>query len=190
MPARLASRHGVRLVFGNAIATFSLAGAIACGHTATSPTPAAADVPLSAPRGAFTLSGTVQEVAPNEHVLPGARVDIITGPDAGRFAVSDGSGHYALTGVSAGSAALVTTLDGFEPFRFGVSIVGNMQADGWLTPVPPTNASGATATARCKDGTWSWSQSQAAACTDNGGMAYPVCPGPFCRDLTASVGRK
>ena len=140
MPARLASRRSTRLVFGNAIAIFSLAGSIACGRSATSPTPAAADMPVSAPHGVFTLSGTVQEVAPNEHVLPGARVDIITGPDAGRFAVSDGSGHYELAGVSAATVSIVTTLDGFEPFRFGVSIVGNMQADGLLTPVPPSDA--------------------------------------------------
>jgi hypothetical protein len=138
----------------------------------------------------FALSGVVHEVEPNERSLAGARIDIITGPDAGRFAVSDAAGFYQLTGVSAGSIAVVTTLDGFEPYRIGLSLSANMQADGWLAPVPPTDASGATATARCKDATWSWSHTQTAACSENGGIAYPVCPGPFCRDLTASTGRR
>lgn len=142
------------------------------------------------PHPTFTLSGVVYEVAPNERVLVGARIDVVTGPDAGRFAVSDGSGAYQLSGVSAGTVSVVTTLDGFEPYRVGLSIGGNAQSDGWLAPVPPKDASGATATARCKDGTWSWSASQTAACMDNGGIAYPVCPGPFCRDLTASAGRR
>ncbi len=146
---------------------------------------------LTAPtHGAFTLSGIVREVAPNQRTLGGAQVSIITGPDAGRTATSDASGFYQLTGVSAGTVSVVTTLDGFDPYRAGVSITGNMESDGWLAPVPPTSASGSTATARCKDGTWSWAQTQADACADNGGMAYPVCPGPFCRDLTASVGRQ
>jgi hypothetical protein len=176
-----------------AIAALSLACAVACGSTATSPSqPSGPATPVtpSSPQGAFTLSGIVREIAPNERPLAGARIDIVSGPDAGRSARSDATGFYELTGVSAGALSTVTTLEGFDPYRAGLALTGNAQSDGWLAPVPPTNASGAPATARCKDGTWSWSQTQATACAENGGMAYAVCPGPFCRDLTASAGRK
>jgi hypothetical protein len=138
----------------------------------------------------FLVSGVVHEVAPNQRSLAGARVDIITGPDAGRFAISNASGYYELAGVAAGTIDMVTTLAGFEPFRVGLNVAGNVQEDGWLAPMPPTNATGDTATARCKDGTWSWSQTQTSACAENGGIAYAVCPGPFCRDLIASTARR
>ncbi len=177
----------------NAIGAVSLACAVACGSTATSPSQQGGTSPAVTPpssQGAFTLSGIVREIAPNERPLAGARIDIVSGPGAGRSATSDATGFYQLTGVSAGTLLTVTTLDGFDPYRAGMSLTGNAQSDGWLAPVAPTNASGASATARCKDGTWSWSQMQATACAENGGMAYAVCPGPFCRDLTASAGRK
>jgi len=179
--------------FRHAIAALSLACTVACGSTATSPSQPTATAPAVTPtpaQGAFTVSGIVREIAPNERPLQGARVDIVSGPDAGRSATSDASGFYQLTGVSAGTVSTVTTLAGFDPYRAGFSVTGNAQSDGWLAPVPPTDANGATATARCKDGTWSWSQTQATACAENGGMAYAVCPGPFCRDLTASSQRK
>jgi hypothetical protein len=263
MTAGTTSSAQRRQLFRKAIATFSLAGAVACGSTATSPTDAAGNVTAltisGAPAGnatfqltatarmtngaardvtssaqwetssrsiamisstglvtviaagdvefratylgvagalrltvgppaheTFLVSGVVHEVVPNERSLAGARVDIISGPDAGRFAISNASGYYELAGVAAGTITMVTTLEGFEPFRVGLNVAGNVQEDGWLAPMPPTNSSGDTATARCKDGSWSWSQTQAAACADNGGIAYAVCPGPFCRDLTAS----
>jgi hypothetical protein len=56
-----------------------------------------------------------------------------------------------------------------------------------MYPTPATNPSGATATARCKDGTWTWATTVAEACTANGGILYGVCPGALCA-ATRSIG--
>ena len=56
-------------------------------------------------------------------------------------------------------------------------------SDVFLYPTPPTNAAGASATARCRDGTWSWAQARADACKANGGVIYTVCPGVLCDAL-------
>ena len=64
----------------------------------------------------------------------------------------------------------------------GITIQSNTSVDLWLAPTPPKDATGATATARCNDGTWSWAQTRAEACTAAGGIAYPVCPGTMCPD--------
>ena len=49
-----------------------------------------------------------------------------------------------------------------------------------LFPTPPLNPAGASATARCVDGSWSWAATRGDACTANGGVVYGVCPGPMC----------
>jgi len=59
-------------------------------------------------------------------------------------------------------------------------IDGDKQIEVVMYPTPPTNAAGETATGRCKDSTWTWTSSIPNACTDHGGLAYGVCPGPMC----------
>ena len=66
-----------------------------------------------------------------------------------------------------------------------LSVDFDRQIDIVMYPTPPTDNTGATATARCNDGSWSWAQTRAAACTANGGVAYTVCPGPICDSQTA-----
>jgi hypothetical protein len=126
------------------------------------------------------LSGVVREVAPAEHPLAGGRVDIVEGPNTGKSVLINDSGAYQFTGLSSGQTSVTATLDGYIVWKSSFDLSADRQEDLWLTPNPPKNSDGATATARCKDGTWSWSQDQTAACAANGGIAYFVCPGPFC----------
>ena len=49
-----------------------------------------------------------------------------------------------------------------------------------LYQTPPTDASGASATARCNDGSWSQATTRQDARTADRGVASRVCPGPLC----------
>jgi hypothetical protein len=138
-------------------------------------------VVLLSPRPAVTLSGTVREVKPAEHTLASVRVDIVGGLDAGKFVMSDSNGKYQFAGLSQGTISLTATMAGYLPWQGSdIALKGDMTEDAWLVPIPPNDANGVTATARCKDGTWSWSTDPAAACAADGGTAYVVCPGPLC----------
>jgi hypothetical protein len=138
-------------------------------------------VVVLSPRPVVTLSGVVHEVKPADHALAGVRVDIVAGLDAGKFVLSDPNGNYQFTGLSQGTVSLTATMTGYQPWQgSNIVLAGDRKEDAWLVPIPPKDASGATATARCKDGTWSWSTDQATVCLANGGVAYPVCPGPLC----------
>jgi hypothetical protein len=138
-------------------------------------------VVVLAPRPAVTLSGVVREVAPNEHPLAGVRVDIVAGLDAGKFVISDPNGNYQFTKLSQGNISLTATMAGYQLWQgTTLTLTADAKEDAWLVLIPPTDASGATATARCKDGTWSWSTDPVTACAANGGRAYVVCPGALC----------
>lgn len=58
-----------------------------------------------------TLEGTVRDT--NGDPVPGARVETTAGPNIGRFAVTDASGFYRITGLAAGSYSVRTTATGF-----------------------------------------------------------------------------
>jgi hypothetical protein len=134
-----------------------------------------------APRPTVTLSGVAREVEPNKHTLAGVRIGVVSGADAGKFVVTDGSGNYRFTGLTQGPISVTATMTGYETWQAAnLTLTADRQEDAWLVPVPPKDGSGATATARCKDRTWSWSTDAATVCAANGGVAYPVCPGPFC----------
>ena len=132
------------------------------------------------PPDTYYLTGVVREVDPTTHPIAGATVRITSGPDIGSHATTNAKGEYTITGLSQGFAAVETSADGYVIDSVGLNILGNKTADLWLTPTPPKNAAGDSATARCSDGTWSWAQTRAEACTQNGGVAYPVCPGALC----------
>jgi hypothetical protein len=127
----------------------------------------------------FLLSGNVQEVGAATPALSGVRVEIVSGPGAGTSATSDSTGvfRFRLSGV----VAIEATKAGYLPWRIAnLTIDHDMTVQVALYPTPPTNASGATATARCTDGTWTWAPTVAEACTGNGGILYGVCPGALC----------
>jgi len=140
---------------------------------------------VGAPPPRVTLQGVVWEIPPNQRPLPGARVEIVGGPDAGKSAVADSTGKYKFGDLYAGLIILKTTLNGYEMWQGGFTLFGDRQQDAWLSPTPPKDATGTMATARCKDGTWTWSQITKDACDANQGIAYLVCPGPLCNGLPA-----
>ena len=133
------------------------------------------------PRTRFTLSGVAHEVTPGTQVLGNARITITTGPDTGTAVTTDASGQFRFASVSASRVSLEATRDGFQLWRMtNLTIDKDTRIEVVMYPTPPTNAAGQTATGRCKDSTWTWSTSIPDACTDHGGLAYGVCPGPMC----------
>ncbi|HEY1912624.1 MAG TPA: carboxypeptidase regulatory-like domain-containing protein [Vicinamibacterales bacterium] len=129
----------------------------------------------------YILTGFVWEVDPNAHKIAGAQVTITSGPDTGTSVMSDVNGAYMFPSIAAGVVALSATMNGYLPSSpEGVNVSANTVADIFIAPIPPKDASGNTATARCSDKSWSWAQTRAEACTANGGIEYPVCPGVLC----------
>jgi len=133
------------------------------------------------PRTHFALSGVAHEVSPGTLVLGSVRIAITTGPDAGMAVTTDPSGQFRFASVSATRVSLEATRDGFQLWRMtNLMIDSDKRIEVVMYPTPPANAAGETATGRCKDSTWTWSTSIPNACTDHGGLAYGVCPGPMC----------
>jgi Carboxypeptidase regulatory-like domain/Bacterial Ig-like domain (group 2) len=125
----------------------------------------------------FTLSGVVTEAAPSAKPVAGARVQIIVGS----FTLTDDKGAYSISGLAPGRILVEISKDGYQTLETDTTIVDrDVQLSPTVFPSPPKNSDGATATARCNDGSWSWAQTRADACVANGGIAYGVCPGPLC----------
>ncbi len=128
----------------------------------------------------FTLAGTAREVGPGSPPVAGVRVAIVGGVGAGASATSDAAGVFRFSNVS-GLVSLEATKIGYLTWRLSnLTVDHDTNLDAALYPTPPLDASGATATARCVDGTWSWAQTVAQACAANGGILYGVCPGALC----------
>lgn len=142
-----------------------------------SPTPSLSP---SAPASTFLLSGIAHEVAPNAHALAGVRVAITAGPQAGTTVMSDTMGVFRFPALSDGTIGVEASRDGYLIWKVSNwPLQGDRAIEIALFPTPPANAAGVLATARCNDGSWSWDTSPALACAASG-VAYDVCPGPFC----------
>jgi hypothetical protein len=129
----------------------------------------------------FALSGVVTEGAPSVRPLANVRVAIIAGPDNGAVLLTDATGAFRFDAVTSGVISMEATRDGYLLWRVtNLTMDRDRQIDLELFPVPPTDATGASATARCGDGTWSWAPTRGEACTANAGVIYGVCPGPLC----------
>jgi len=163
--------------------TASLAMAACDGgvpQSVSSPT-ASAQASTSATDTTFAVGGIVQSIEKPTRVVSGALIQIMQGPNAGKSAVSDSTGSFAIFGVTAGPAKVQVSKGGFQSWTSkDFDLQGDTKLAVELFPAPPTNASGA-ATGRCNDGSWTWSTSHSDACVNNGGLAYGVCPGPLCK---------
>jgi hypothetical protein len=135
----------------------------------------AAHVNVSLP-GTLTMSGVVAEIAPNIRPLAGVRVQIV----GGDHTLSDDRGAFAIPGVAPGRMLIEFTKDGYQIYETEIVFVDGNTLSVSLYPTPPKSADGASATARCNDGSWSWAQTRTNACAANGGLAYTVCPGTLC----------
>ena len=123
----------------------------------------------------------VTEGAPTNGPLANARVAITAGVDAGTFGVTDAKGAFRFNTVTAGVISMEATKDGYLLWRVtNLTIDHDREISLELFPTPPLNAAGASATARCGDGSWSWAATRAEACLVNGGVVYGVCPGALC----------
>lgn len=132
---------------------------------------------VAAPAG-FALTGTVQEVAPTVRPIAGAAVRIL---GSGLAPTTTGAnGSFSFAGVAAGRILIEVSQAGYVVAEKDLTITRDTQVAIDLFPTPPQDSSGATATARCNDGSWSWAGTKPAACTGNGGVAYTVCPGTLC----------
>jgi hypothetical protein len=123
----------------------------------------------------FKAAGIVSEVPPGFNGVGGARVEITVGTNAGTFQMTDGSGSFDFGPMKGGNYTFRISRDGYVADTKTIALTRDMKMDLLLYPVPPSGA-----TARCKDKSWSFAGDKTAACTRNGGVAYWVCPGPFC----------
>lgn len=129
----------------------------------------------------FALSGVVTEGPPTNGPLANARVEITAGAEAGTFVLTDANGAFRVNTVTAGAIDLQTTKAGYLLWRItNLTMDHDRDLDVELFLTPPLNAVGASATARCGDGTWSWAPTRGEACMVNGGVVYGVCPGLLC----------
>lgn len=125
----------------------------------------------------FILSGEIVDASPGSGPVVGARVQMLPGDHT----FTDAHGAFSFGGLSAGRTIFEVSKDQYQIVSREVMIDHDMLLPAiTLYPSPPKNADGASATARCNDGSWSWAQTAATACTANGGIAYAVCPGPLC----------
>lgn len=76
--------------------------------------------------GSLTISGTVN--APGGPVA-GARVDIVSGANAGVGANADGAGRFSIANLDAGALTLRVSALGFVPQSLNVTLTGNLTND-------------------------------------------------------------
>lgn len=130
----------------------------------------------------WKVAGVVSTVFPNlPRQLPGVTVAITYGRDTGLSAVTDANGRFAFSNLQSGVVNFGVVAAGYSSWTLsGLHLVQNQTIDPTLFPTPPSDATGAGATAQCNDATWTWAQSLSGACATEGGVAWPVCPGPLC----------
>ena len=132
----------------------------------------------------FALTGVVVEGAPAARPLAGVRLVITSGAESGTSVTTDATGVFRFGAITAGILSMDATKDGYLLWRVtNLTMDRDREIDLELFPTPPLNPAGASATARCVDGSWSWAATRGDACTANGGVVYGVCPGPMCDGL-------
>jgi hypothetical protein len=83
-----------------------------------------------------TLSGEVRERrTENGARIAGVRVDVVSGPDAGRATISDSLGRYRLEQLAVANVTVRATLPGFFDEVATTSLCGDRQLEIRLTPV-------------------------------------------------------
>ena len=92
---------------------------------------------VSRPSPGIGLVAGVLSDATNGRPVVGARVEIVTGDNAGKFAVSDGNGYYAIPNIINGQVTLRVSRDGYITGDTVATVLGNTQVDIRVTPVPP-----------------------------------------------------
>lgn len=85
----------------------------------------------------YVISGLVYEAPPNNTFpIQFAKVEIADGPNAGKSAMTDRDGRYALTGIEPGTATLRATKPDYETAEHAVTVAGDTRYDFSLRPEP------------------------------------------------------
>jgi carboxypeptidase family protein/Big-like domain-containing protein len=182
------SNTDIATIAGGGVLTVVRSGQVevrATYQNTTGSTSLTVTAPEPPPGTLIILSGTVSETPPASQPLDGVTVRITEGPGAGRSTVTEGGGRFGFPQFPAGQVGIEASKSGYVTWKMSMSVDHDREVQIVMFPAPPTDSSGATATARCNDGTWSWAQTRADACASNGGIAYGVCPGPMCTAQTA-----
>jgi hypothetical protein len=133
------------------------------------------------PTARYSLTGLARETPPNAHPLANVRVQVTTAGEGELSVMSDANGKFTFPSLPNALVEIEATKDGYLLWKVSNMGMGSDKViEVNLYPTPPKNASGDSATARCKDASWSWSSSVSDVCSNNGGIAYTVCPGPLC----------
>jgi hypothetical protein len=181
------SNNDVATIAAGGVLTIVKSGQVdvrATYQSATGSTSMNVTAPDGPPGPLIILSGTVSETPPGAKPLDGVTVRITEGPGAGRSTVTEGGGRFGFPEFPSGLVGIEASKSGYVTWKMSTSVDHDREIQIVMFPSPPTDSSGAMATARCNDATWSWAQTRDAACTSNGGIAYGVCPGPLCTAQT------
>jgi hypothetical protein len=108
--------------------------ASACGGSTAPGSPSALVPPISSLT--LALSGSVQDADNNNAVLPGATVEVTSGPDAGRSTVTDNAGNYTLTNLALGAFAVQFSRNGYQNLTRTVSASQDTRLDVQLRRGP------------------------------------------------------
>src|SRR5262245_60107365 len=135
-----------------AVVTAAAIAAAACGSSSTpiltSPTqtPAAtSNLPRQSAK-LHAIGGMVASVEKPTRAVAGARVEVVSGPDAGRSVLSQADGAFLLDDLTPGQISLRVTKDGYQIWTLtNAAFYDDMKVLAELFPQPPVSSSGATA---------------------------------------------
>jgi hypothetical protein len=140
-------------------------GVVGCGGSPSTPTAAQQPAPPPVPSSTTQLAGIVYDSA--ERPLSGARVEVLDGPQAGQWTLTDGTGSYGFNGA----------FD--DATRFRATTTGHVPAIG-------------TRGARCAPCNPNWwlyffLQPDGASADLTGDYTMTIAADPACSDLPASA---
>jgi hypothetical protein len=123
------------------IATVSATGLVTCVGTGTTEIRASyqgvsGSAPVTVTRPvSYVLGGTVTETVPHTTTaLAGARVEIVDGPNAGKFATTDAAGAYQIANLSPGTWSMRASLASYDDTTKTVTVTGNTTLNLALNP--------------------------------------------------------
>jgi hypothetical protein len=161
-----------------------------------------------APPATFTLTGTLTD-GTSHGILPNITIQIVAGANAGKSAVTDSSGNYAMSGLSAGTFTLSVSATSYQTTTQQVTLSTSTRVDLDLQRVTISSltvscndstlayrfsTTRCTARAHYSDGssavpasgvTWQ-SSNTAAAIVDSTGLVTTVAIGPKTALITAA----
>jgi len=161
-----------------------------------------------APPATFTLTGTLTD-GTSHGILPNITVQIVSGTNAGKSAVTDSGGNYTMSGLSAGTFTLSVSAASYQTTTQQVTLSANARVDLVLQRVTISSltvscnesvlsyrfsTTQCTATAHYSDGssavpasgvTWQ-SSNTAAAIVNSTGLVTTVAIGPKTASITAA----